>query len=961
MVHGSQGAIVTSAIRFSRRLVLIAVLGAATTVAMSASLQRKVSSLRPERLPDGVRLETGGGVLTLRVKSDGIVRVTFSSGREFRGDQMAVLGPESPALNPFQSTPAAAPPVATAPTWRLDATDTGVTLGTAKLRVMVAGDGTVTFADSGGRPILAEAPGGRRIESTTVQGEQTHHVQQLWQTRPDESLYGLGQRQEGKLDIKGYDFDLWQRNTVVYVPMIVSSRGYGLLWDNTSPSKFGDTRPFEPIAPQGLIDMSGHSGGLSEGSFASESADVEGSKPTPTLEIANPAGAAAGPGLRGWQGQIVPPATGDYQFQTYSNGRTIVTLAGKIEIDHYKQNWATEYDQFKVHLIAGRRYPIKITNSLGTTVRVMWKTPSPRPETSMWSESGDGIDYYFLYGPEIDDVIGGYRTLTGRASMLPDWAFGLWQSKNKYNTQAEILRTLEELRRRQIPFDTIVQDWQYWPPDRWGDHEFEASRYSDPAVMIEAIHAQHARFMVSVWGKFYPVTENYKALKAIDGLYLTTITDHTRDWLNHEYAFYDVFNAPARKMFWEQVNRALFQKGVDAWWMDATEPDVVQPSPPTLDLLRKSVDRTAMGTASKVMNAYPLMNSEAVYDGQRTAAPDRRVFILTRSGFAGIQRYATVTWSGDITSTFQTLRKQIAAGLGFSISGTPYWTTDTGGYTMEPRLARTVSGDALDEWQELNARWFQFSTFCPILRLHGTDRPRELWNIGDESTPVYQTMLKFDKLRYALFPYIYSTAAEVTRHHSTMMRPLVMDFRNDASARDLADQYMFGPAFLVNPVTEYKARSRTLYLPAHTTWYDFWSGRRSEGGQTVTVDAPYDRIPLFVRAGSIVPVGPDQQYVGEKTREAITVYVYSGADGSFSLYEDDGRSYGYERSEFSIVPLSWDEASRTLTIGDTLNRPSSTRSFNVVLVSPSSAQGYGGASAPGKVVKYDGKAVRVTF
>ena len=222
-------------------------------------------------------------------------------------------------------------------------------------------------------------------------------------------------------------------------------------------------------------------------------------------------------------------------------------------------------------------------------------------------------------------------------------------------------------------------------------------------------------------------------------------------------------------------------------------------------------------------------------------------------------------------------------------------------------------------------------------------------------------MLKFDKLRYALFPYIYSTAAEVTRHHSTMMRPLVMDFRNDASARNLADQYMFGPAFLVNPVTEYKARSRTLYLPAHTAWYDFWNGRRSEGGQTVTVDAPYDRIPLFVRAGSIVPVGPDQQYVGEKTREAITVYVYSGADGSFSLYEDDGRSYGYERNEFSIVPLSWDDASRTLTIGDTLNRPSSTRSFNVVLVSPSAALGYAGASAPGKVVKYDGKAVRVTF
>jgi alpha-D-xyloside xylohydrolase len=742
--------------------------------------------------------------------------------------------------------------------------------------------------------------------------------------------------------------------------MVVSSRGYGLLWDNTSPSKFGDIRPFETMPAPQLVDMSGKPGGLSEGTFASASADVTATRTAADVSF-NITGAEVGPLARGWQGQIAVPVTGDYQFQTYSNGHTTVSLAGKTEIDHYKQNWATEYDQFKVHLVAGRRYPIKITNSLGTTLRLTWKTPAPKPLTSMWSESGEGIDYYFLYGPEIDGVIGGYRALTGRASMLPDWAFGLWQSKNKYNTQAEILRTLEELRRRQIPVDTIVQDWQYWPPDRWGDHEFEASRYPDPAAMISSIHAQHARFMVSVWGKFYPVTENYKALKAIDGLYLTTINDRTRDWLNHEYAFYDVFNAPARKLFWDQVNRALFQKGVDAWWMDATEPDLVQPSPPTLDQLRKDIDKTAMGSASLVMQAYPLMNSQAVYEGQRSTAPDQRVFILTRSGFAGIQRYATVSWSGDITSTFQTLRKQIAAGLGFSISGTPYWTTDTGGYTMEPRLARAVSGDALEEWRELNARWFQFSTFCPILRLHGTDRPREFWNIGDENTPVYQTLMKFDQLRYALFPYIYSLAADVTRRDSTIMRPLVMDFRGDAAARTIADQYMFGPAFLVNPVTDYKARNRSVYLPASTGWYDFWSGKRMEGGQTITADAPFDRLPVFVRAGSIVPVGPDQQYIGEKPRESVTVYVYSGADTAFALYEDDGRTYGYERNEFSVVPLSWNEQSKTLTIGDAVNRPSSTHEFKVVVVSPSAPQGYAGAGAPGKAVKYDGKAVRVTF
>jgi alpha-D-xyloside xylohydrolase len=394
--------------------------------------------------------------------------------------------------------------------------------------------------------------------------------------------------------------------------------------------------------------------------------------------------------------------------------------------------------------------------------------------------------------------------------------------------------------------------------------------------------------------------------------------------------------------------------------MDATEPDLVQPSPPTLDALRHDINRTAAGMASRVMSAYPLLNSEAVYEGQRRAAPDQRVFILTRSGFAGIQRYATVTWSGDITSTFETLRKQITAGLGFSISGTPYWTTDTGGYTMEPRLAKARDGEALDEWRELNARWFQFSTFCPILRVHGTDRPREMWNIGDETTPVYQALLKFDRLRYSLFPYIYSLAAAVTRFDYTMMRPLVMDFREDAQARDVTDEYMFGSAFLVSPVTEYKARSRQVYLPAGASWYDFWTGRTVAGGQTITADAPYDRMPLFVRGGSIVPVGPDREYIGEKSADAITLSVYAGADARFALYEDDGVSYKYERNEISEVPLSWDEKTRTLTIDSPMYGPSHVRTFNVVLVSPDTPHGYGEGGQE-KSVKYDGKAIRVTF
>lgn len=854
-----------------------------------------------QRLADGILLPVNGGFLRLQVKTDAIVRVLFSRVRTPRVDEYVIVEPK-PAVSPR---------------WSLQTTASSAVLSTAKLRVTVnLGDGAVAFADLAGRAILSESAGGRRMIPASVQGESTYNVQQVWQANENESLYGLGQRQEGKLDIKGYDLDLWQRNMVVAIPFLVSSRGYGILWDNTSFTKFGDTRPFEPIP----------------------------------LTVTPP----------GAEGQIVPPVTGDYQFQTYSNLDVKVWFDGKLAIDHWKQNWATEYDQFKVRLEAGRPYPIRIASSPGATLRVAWKTPPPTPGTSLWSEVGEAVDYYFVYGPDLDQVVSGYRTLTGRASLLPYWAYGFWQSRNKYNTQAEVLETLQEFRSRQIPIDAIVQDWQYWKPDEWGTHQFDPARYPDPAAMIKGVHDQHARFMISVWGKFYPATANAKALESIGGLYQPTLREGIRDWLGRNYTFYDAFNAPARRLFWDQVNSALFSKGVDAWWMDATEPDIVQPSPPTLEALRHDIEKTAAGTASRVLNAYSLVNSQAVYDGQRGVSPTQRVFILTRSGFAGIQRYATVTWSGDITSEWTTLRKQITAGLGFSISGTPYWTNDTGGYTMQPRFTNAREGSALDEWRELNARWFQFSTFSPILRVHGTDRPREPWNLGDTSSPVYQAELKFDRLRYALLPYIYSLAGMVTHDGYTMMRPLVMDFRGDARARGVADEYMFGPAFLVSPVTEYKQRQRDVYLP-DGEWYDFWAGKNVRGGTSVVAPAPYDALPVFVRAGSIVPSGPEQQYTGEKGSRELTVRVYAGKDGRFSLYEDDGSSYGYETGQFSRIPITWTDATRTLQIGarsGTFPGMLPDRTFNVIVIAPGAPSGYV-ASASGRPVLYNGKSVRV--
>ncbi|MGA2501006.1 MAG: TIM-barrel domain-containing protein, partial [Tepidisphaeraceae bacterium] len=464
---------------------------------------------------------------------------------------------------------------------------------------------------------------------------------------------------------------------------------------------------------------------------------------------------------------------------------------------------------------------------------------------------------------------------------------------------------------------------------------------------------------------FYSGTTNFDAMQKGGFLYQPNLKEGLIDWIGFPYTFYDAFNPGARKLFWSQINTALFSKGIDAWWMDATEPDLT-PSPPTLEGQRSHMMPTAAGTASREINGYALMNSRGVYEGQRSAAPDQRVFILTRSGFAGIQRYATATWSGDTTATWTGLAKQIPAGLGFCISGLPYWTMDIGGYTMDTRFSTdNPTPEATEEWRELNTRWFQFGTFCPLTRLHGELKPREPWTFGGDNHPAYQTIVKFDRLRYRLLPYIYSLAGAMTQDAGTMMRPLVMDFTGDTQAREITDEYMFGPAFLVAPVTAYQARSRNVYLPPTTgDWYDFWTGTSTPGGQTIDAPAPYDSMPLYIRAGSIIPFGPDLQYTGEKPADPITFYVYAGADGAFTLYEDDGRTYGYEKGAFARIPIRWDEKSQTLTIGKregSFKGMLKQRTFNVVVISKDKPVDFSFAPLPDHTVPYTGKAVKLTF
>jgi alpha-D-xyloside xylohydrolase len=904
----------------------------------------------PEKLADGIVVPLKDTFLKVQVYGDNVVRIACAKDRAFFARQSVMTEPKR----------------AVKTDWSLKNENGEAILSTAKLQVHVnLATSAVSFFDAKGQPILAEKTDGRTITPAEVQGEKTFHVRQQWEPNADESLYGLGQRQIGIIDIKGWDLDLWQHNTHVVVPFLVSSRGYGVLWDNLSFTRFGDLREFEPIPTNCLIDASNQPGGLTACTFSAAQPDqLEDLHATNDISFVSKNRTHV---WHRWEGEIIPPTTGDYQLKTYSNGRIKMWLDGKVVIEHWRQGWLTENDQIKIRLEAGQHYAIKLEygGDEANTMQLTWKTPDPDQNTSLWSEVADGEDYYFVYGPALDQVVAGFRQLTGQASLMPEWAFGLWQSRQRYETAQQSLDVVKEYRRRAIPFDNIVQDWQYWQRNAWGSHAFDTNRFPDPVSWLKALHALHTHVMISVWGKFYTGTANFDAMQKAGFLYQQNLKEGIQDWIDFPYTFYDAFNPAARKLFWSQMNIGLFSKGIDAWWMDATEPDLT-PSPPTLEGQRTHVNPTAMGTGSRVMNGYALMNSRGVYEGQRSVAPNQRVFILTRSGFAGTQRYATATWSGDVSSTWTALAKQIPAGLGFCLSGVPYWTTDSGGYTMEARFsADNPKSEDFQEWCELNARWFQFATFCPLTRLHGELKPREPWTFGDDSHPAYQTIVKFDNLRYRMLPYIYSLAGGVTQDAGTMMRPLVMDFQNDMKARDITDEYMFGPAFLVSPVTTYQARSRSVYLPPTSgNWYDFWTGAYTESGQTIDAPAPYDALPLFIRAGSIIPFGPELQYTGEKPADPITLYVYAGAEGAFTLYEDDGLTYGYEKGVFARIPIGWDDVTRTLTIGKRAGKFSgmlTKRTFNVVLVTKHKPAGFSFTPKADQTVTYRGKEVKVTF
>ena len=942
--------------------------------------------------------KVGAKVVRLQVVNDNIIRVQATSADELPQK------PQSLIVVPQTAKP------------QFDVSQDGckVVVKARNVKATVCSkSGKVEFFDANGNSLLKEAKNGKPfrpfrvpdreigVDIAKVSDEQKNGLswRMLFESPNDEAFYGLGQHQSEELNMKGLNEDLFQYNTKVSVPFVLSSRNYGLLWDSYSYCRWGNPDDYQQLGRVFKIyDKQGR-----EGHFTGTYTDKNGKRlvrgeDSIYYEFDCPAASQLArqtePGgiknlpkgfqLNGskvvYEGFIEAPANRQYHFILYYAGYIKVYIGGKEVVpERWRTAWNPNTYKFRKRLLQGKRYQLRIEWQPDGDVsycglRVAQANADQR-KLSVWSEMARDMDYYFIAGKNADEVISGYRTLTGKAPVYPKWVLGFWQSRERYKTSAEVVETLGEFRRRQIPVDNIVQDWNYWKLDSWGDHTFEASRFPNPQAMLDSVHAMGGRFMISVWPKFYETVANYKELDAKGWMYHQAIADDIHDWLGFRGSFYDAYDENARKMFWRQMDEGLYSKyrrGIDAWWMDASEPNVRDCTPMWY---RKALSGpTALGTSTEYFNAYSIVNADAIYNGQRSVwkgkADEPRVFLLTRSGFAGLQRYSTATWSGDIGTRWEDMRAQMTAGMNYCMSGLPYWGMDQGGFCVENRYVAAqqmfdksgVENEDLKEWRELQARWNQFGCFIPIYRAHGQWPLREVWNIAPENHPTYQTIVWYDRLRYRLMPYLYSMAGWVHLSDYTMMRALVMDFNGDRNVLNIKDQWMFGPAFMACPVGYYKARSRSVYFPKQTGWYDLYTGEHIDGGQTLIVEAPLERMPVFVREGAIIPFGPEMQYSDEKPAELINLYVYAGRDGQFQLYEDEGTNYNYERGKYATIDIRYDDAARTLTIGQrrgSFKGMLKQRRFNVVLVTADRATSLCLDNPEGRMVEYNGKAVSV--
>jgi alpha-D-xyloside xylohydrolase len=757
-----------------------------------------VTAVKQSRMGATVSFKSGG-TLKLEACTESIVHVTYSPTAAF------------PANKDYVVTKTDWPPVNV----KIDDADKEATLSTSAVKITIGKeDGGITFSVPGNDRLFRD--GKRMMTPVTVNGEKTYRaetVAEMYGTR--EGFYGLGQHQAGVWNYHGASVDLSQENTEIAVPMLLSSNGYGIFWNNTS--------------------------------------------------------------------------------RTRVNNRF---------------------------------------------VHVMYIS----------SEVADTIDYYFLYGPEFDKIVAGYRELTGQVPMFGRWAYGFWQCKNRYKSQEEILAVAQKYRDQHIPVDNIVQDWFWW--NRKGEHVFNKG-YPDPRGMMDQLHKNNFHLMISVWPFFEPGSKEYAEMDRLGYFIDRTKIPHL-PYHQQGMAAYDPTNPGARKYYWDLMDKGLFKLGADAWWLDTTEPETEGQEESIL-----LGHKIAAGSGDRYANIFPLMTTKAVYEGQRSASDQKRVFILSRSAFAGAQRNSVTAWSGDVLSDWLSFKRQIPAGLNFSVSGLPYWTTDIGGFIGNP-----LGSPSDPAFRELFIRWFQFGAFSPVFRVHGTrSNPdeNELWSYGPEAQKI---LVQYDNLRYRLLPYIYSLAWKTTSEAYTPMRPLVMDFRTDVNAQNIGDQFMYGPAILVNPVTEPGATERHMYLPKGK-WYDFWTGAvnvAGESGRFIDAVAPLDRMPLYVRAGSIVPMGPEEEYSNQKPADPVELRVYPGADADFTLYEDEGDTYNYEKGQYATIPIHWSDSTQKLTLGDrkgSFPGMLEKRTFNFVLVREDHGAGVEPAVAA-QSVPYSGTKVQVS-
>jgi alpha-D-xyloside xylohydrolase len=847
--------------------------------------------VKHEHVSNGVNISLPEGTLSIYPISDNAVRIKF-----YKGGEIPV--PEFVFTNDFE-----------VPEFEVSESGKNIRISLRNMMVDVnRKTGNLTFLDHAGKISLSEKSGSRIYKPDSIMGEPCFIAEQSFESPSDEYLFGLGQFQDGHYNLRNVSRRLTQVNSQISIPFIYSSKGYGLLWH-----QYGLT-DFNPADNFVTLEKRGQAGGNDYVAEVTSTAGTQKVSQNQSLYL----------------GKFSVPKDGEYSiFLDLGDmgNRHYVVIDGKPVIDQSNM-WLPPTAGVLVNLKAGE-HDVQLVCKSENEPKLSWKLKDN--STTFRSLNAKMLDYVVFAG-SADEVIASYRNLSGNVPMFPKWAYGFWQCRERYTSANHLVKTVKEFRKRELPMDVIVQDWQYWGSKGWGVPQFDETHYPNPSDFIKKIHDLNAHFNISIWsnpdknsglGKEYAARELF-----IPGT----------KWL-------DYFNPETRKEYWTTLKDNMFDHGVDSWWMDAIEPEN--------DALKG--ERTYIGLGDFYRLIYPLMVSKAVYEGQRETTNEKRVCILTRSAFLGQQRYGIINWSGDVGGDWDAYRRQIVAGLNFTITGLPYWTTDIGGFF------RPGSQYADEKYHELLTRWFQWGAFNPIFRSHGYQSETEPWKYGPR---VEENMRKMLNLRYRLLPYLYSEAWQVAKNGSTIMRPLVMDFRDDATALKQPYEYMFGKGILVTPITEPVVSNRNVYLPESSGWYDFWTGEKLKGGQTVTKETPLDIIPLYVRAGSIILFGPRVQYAAEKEWDNIEIRVYPGADGHFVLYEDENDNYNYEKGLYSLINIQWLDAQKRLIIGarkgsypGMLNE----RTFNIVLVKENKGVGIETPTLLDKTIKYSGEEVVIDF